>query len=153
MFWYSVKKCICAAVAVVFSLLLAVGIRAVNVSKFSAIEGERTFFLDSASSQALIKTELALSDLGRVKGECVSFSIHTYEGGRYALSEEIAVEIAARYGAEIQCIEECAGVTSYYAYTARWQEYMLVDGKPVNLHIAVSKEECVVGTPIIFGGF
>lgn len=149
MFWFSVKKFVYLAVAVVFSLAFVIGIKAVSVSKLSEIKGERTFFLDSASSQALMKTELALSDLGRVKGECVSFSINVCEGIRYALSEEIAT----RYGAEIQFIEECVGVTSFYAYTARWQEFILVDGKPVNLHIAVSKEKCVVGTPIIFGGF
>lgn len=153
MLWYSVKKFVYLAAAVAFSLALAIGIRAVSVSKLSAIKGERTFFLDSASSQALMKTELALSDLGRVKGECVSFAINTFDGGRYALSEDIATEIATRYGAEIQFIEECAEVTSFYAYTARWQDFILVGGKPVNLHIAVSKEKCVVGTPIIFGGF
>ena len=135
------------------STLFGIGIKAANVSKLSDLSGARTFFLDSADSQALMKAELSLSDLGRVKGECVRFSVNSYAGGRYAASDDIAASIAARYGAEILVVEECAGVISYYAYVKSWGERISVGGKPVNLHIAISKEECVVGTPIIFGGF
>ena len=153
MFIYRLKNCICVALALVFSLFIAVGVKTANISRFSALEGERTFFLGSASSQALIKTELRLSDLNKVKGECVSFALEDYEGGMYLLSEDIASAIAEEFDAKILFKETCANVTSYYCYTPRWQDTILIEGQPINLHVAVSNERCAVGAPIIFGGF
>ena len=153
MFIHRLKNFICVALALIFSLLIAVSIKTANVFRLSALEGERTFFLGSASSQALIKTELILSDLSKVKGECVSFALETYEGGRYLLSDDIASAIAEEFDAKILIKEEVADVTSYYCYTPRWGDEILLAGQPINLHVAVSKTQCAVGTPIIFGGF
>ena len=153
MFIHRLKNCICVGLALVFSLFIAVSVKTANISRLSALEGERTFFLGSASSQALIKTELRLSDLNKVKGECVSFALETCEGGRYLLSEDIASAIAEKFEAKILFKETCAGVTSYYCYTPRWQDTILIEGQPINLHVAVSNERCAVGAPIIFGGF
>ena len=153
MFIYRLKNCICVALALVFSLFIGVSVKTANVSRLSALEGARTFFLDSASSQALMKTELILSDLNKVKGECVSFALDTYEGGRYALSDDIASAIAEEFDAKILLREACAGVTSYYCYTPRWGDTILIENQPINLHVAVSNERCAVGAPIIFGGF
>lgn len=153
MFIYRLKNCICVALALVFSLFIGVSVKTANVSRLSALEGERSFFLGSASSQAHIKTELRLPDLNKVKGECVSFALEGYEGGRYSLSEDIVSAIAETFEAKILFKETCAGVTSYYCYTPRWQDTILIEGQPINLHVAVSNERCAVGAPIIFGGF
>ena len=153
MFIHRLKNCICVGLALVFSLFIAVSVKTANISRLSVLEGERTFFLGSASSQALIKTELRLSDLNKVKGECVSFALEDYEGGRYLLSEDIASAIAEEFDAKILFKETCAGVTSYYCYTPRWQDTILIEGQPINLHVAVSNERFAVGAPIIFGGF
>ena len=153
MFLYRLKNFIYVAVAVVFSLLVFMAMKTANVSRLSSIQGERVFFLDSASSQGLMKEELSLVELGRVKGECVSFSLNTYEGGRYALSEDIAQAIAKEFDAKILLKEEIAGGTSYYCYTSRWQDHILIEGQIINLHVAVSNGQCSVGAPIIFGGF
>ena len=153
MFVYRLKNFICVALAVIFSLFFAVGIKAVGVSRLADIEGERTYFLDSASSQGLRKNALLPSELTRVKGECVHTEISTYEGGRYKTNEEIAKAIAARYHAEIYIIEEVDGVLSYYAYTEKWQDGLYINGKKINLHVAVGNGRLVVGTPIIFDGF
>ena len=67
-------------------------------------------------------------------------------------NEEIAEEIALCYGAEILFTEEADGVVFYYAYTARWQDGLYINGVKINLHIAVGKVNLAVGTPIIFDG-
>lgn len=151
--FYRVKNFICVALAVLFCLFFAVGVKAVSVTRFADIEGKRIYFLDSASSQGLRKESLSVVDLTRIKGECVFTEISAYDGGRYLTNEEIAEEIAHRYGAEILFTEEAGGVVSYYAYTARWQDGLYINGVKVNLHIAVGKVNLAVGAPIIFDGF
>ncbi|MBO5737328.1 MAG: YwmB family TATA-box binding protein [Clostridia bacterium] len=153
MFIYRVKNFICVALAVIFSLFFAVGVKAVSVTRLSDIEGKRTYFLDSASSQGLRKDSLSVADLTRVKGECVFTEISTYDGGRYLTNDEIAWKISTQYGAEILFTEEVDGVVSYYAYTTRWQDGLYINGVKINLHIAVGKENLAMGTPIIFDGF
>ena len=153
MFVYRLKNFICVALAVIFCLFFAVGVKAVSLTRLADIEGERTYFLDSASSQGLRKESLTVSDLTRVKGECVFTEISTYDGGRYLSNEEVAVEIATRYGAITLFEEAVDGVVSYYAYTSRWQEGLYINGRKVNLHIAIGKGRLAVGTPIIFDGF
>ena len=151
--FYRVKNFICVALAVLFCLFFAVGVKAVSVTRFADIEGKRIYFLDSASSQGLRKESLSVVDLTRIKGECVFTEISAYDGGRYLTNEEIAEEIAYRYGAEILFMEEADGVVSYYAYTARWQDGLYINGVKINLHIAVGKVNLAVGAPIIFDGF
>ena len=153
MFFYRLKNFICVSFAVIFCLFFAVGVKAVSVTQLADIEGKRTYFLDSASSQGLRKEVLSISDLTRIKGECVFTEISAYEGGRYLSNEEIAVEIATHYEAEILIKEEVDGIISYYAYTPRWQDGLYINGKKINLHIAIREENLAVGTPIIFDGF
>ena len=153
MFFYRLKNFICVALAVLFCLFFAVGMKAASVTRLAEIEGKRTYFLDSASSQGLRKESLSLCDLTRVKGECVFTEISAYGGGRYLTSEEIAQGIATRYGGEILIREERDGVVSYYAYVPSWQGGLYIGGKKINLHIAVGGERLAVGTPIIFDGF
>ena len=98
--------------------------RATNVSHLSAWKGKRTFFLDSASSQAISKTELSLLDVFRVKGESVQISLKEFDGGRYAdklnidgqVRDEIAREIADTYGALPVLKESACGIDSYYFF-------------------------------------
>lgn len=153
MFVYRLKNFIRALLAIAFSLLVALCVRAANVSRLSSIEGKRTFFLDSASSQGLQKEALSLGELSRVKGECVSFALDEYKGGRYASSEQLAETLAREFDAEILIKEEACGVTSYYCHTALWQDEIFVEGQAINLHIAIGEKNCVVGAPIIFGGY
>ena len=153
MFAYRLKNFICVTIAVLFALFFAVGVKSVSVARFADIEGERVYFLDSASSQGLRKETLSLADLTRVKGECVFTGIATFDGGMSLTKKELAQDIATRYGAEILFQEEACGVVSYYAYTPRWQDGLYINGVNINLHIAVGEERLAVGTPIIFDGF
>jgi len=153
---WRIKRFIVVTLAVMFCAVFAFTVRLVNLSRLSDIEGERTYFLDSSSSQALRKTELSLRDIGRVKGECVRVDFSKEEGGRYALNNDydaLAQGIAERYSAKILFTEEVCGVTSYYAYTPLWEDFITVGNKRVNLHIAVKKTGYAVGTPMIFDGY
>ena len=150
---YRLKNLLCVALAVIFCLFFAVGVKATAVTRLADISGKRVYFLDSPSSQGLRKERLTIRDLTRVKGECVFTEISAYGGGRYLTKEEIACEIAARYGAEILFTEETDGVVSYYAYTQKWQDGLYINGLKINLHIAVGEERLAVGTPIIFDVF
>ena len=136
------------SLALVFSLGCCFCVKTAHVSRLSALQGERTYYLDSLSSQSLIKTKLTVWDLFRVQGESVCFTL-TEEGEGFARS------LVENYGGKILFKEEVCGAVSYYAYIPKWGGGIMLNGRKVNLHIAVSKENsgCKVGTPIIFGGF
>ena len=148
-------------IASVLFLGCVVCFRAANVSRFSVWEGRRTFFLDSASSQSLIKTELSIFDVFRIKGESVQISIEEYDGGKYAnkknidgqVRDEIAQAIAEEYGAYPLFKESVCGIDSYYFYSLELPFGIELNGKKVNLHVAVAEDYVAIGTPIIFGGF
>lgn len=140
------------SLALIFSLALCFCVKAAYTSKLSFLQGERAYYLDSRSSQSLIKTNLTAWDLFRVKGESVCFTL-TEETETTETTEDFARSLVSCYGGEILFTEEIDGTVSYYAYIPTWGQGIALYGKQVNLHIAVSSNTCKVGTPIIFGGF
>ena len=136
-----ISACVC--VFIIGSLVWASGL-----CKLKDISGKRTFYLYSASSQALQVETLTFSQIFSVKGESVRFSLSA-DSDKRATAEEIL----SSYGAQILWQETVDGVTSYYAQTPRFSNGVQIQGKKINLHVAVSDTECVVGNPIIFGGF
>ena len=146
LFW-RMKSLLSGLVALALVASVGLGIYMMNACKLRALNGERTFYLHSASSQGLRKTELSLADYANITGESVRFA----RGEDSA--EEISRYIAEQYDADILFTEEACDVVSYYCYTKRWEESVIVNGVEVNLHIAVSETQCAVGTPIIFDGF
>lgn len=130
-----------------------------NGSTLSKLQGEHvcehTFYLYSASSQALQKEEITLAELSNVRGESVRFSLDGKTDGKANghAGEMLVKEILGLYGGEIVLVEEVCGVRSYYCYTPCISERIFVEGKPVNLHIAIGAKQAAVGSPIIFGGF
>ena len=135
---------LCSLALVAGVLLIAWSMKVV---KLSSIDGERVFYLESASSQGLRKTELSVRDYAKVKGESVTFFLDGKDG------EETVEEILSLYNARILFVEDSSDVRSYYCYTVKWKECIAVGGYAVNLHIALSGERCAVGTPMIFDGF
>ncbi len=148
MFWFRLKNFISTLMAFLTAAVILVGIWGARISRLSGIDGKRVFYLHSASSQGLRAEELRVRDFPNVKGESVRFDL---DGSTD--TETLAKEIAERYGAKILFAEEACGITSFYCYTDRWTDGVIVRGEAVNLHIAVSKTQCAVGTPIIFDGF
>ena len=134
-----------------FSLAMIAGVLfmawSMRVVKLSEIEGERVFYLHSASSQAEQTSTLSVRDYPKVKGESVIFALNG------ANEETKLQEILSRYRARVLFTEEVCGTRSYYCHTDEWNNAIAIGGYAVNLHIAISNERCAVGTPMIFGGF
>ncbi len=128
-----------------FALLLSVGVVVcvwgMGASRFAFCKGERTFYLHSPSSQAKMQSSLSLLDIARVRGESV------------LVAEEEGLALIQSLSAEVLFVEDAGGVRSYYCYTPAYYGGLRVGEYLVNLHIAVGEGRCVVGSPIIFGGF
>lgn len=146
MLFTRLKNCICLALAAALAVCLFFAAQSANVCKLSAIVGERTFYLDTGSSQSLRKTTLTLRDFSRVRGECVRFDFSGEE-------QTLVQEILQKYGATLLFCEKAGGSVSYYAYSPAFVGDVNVNGYLVNLHIAFNAAECAVGTPLIFDGF
>jgi hypothetical protein len=119
---------------------------AMNCISLKKTAGERIFYLNSSSSQGLMKNTLCFRDLPRVRGESVCF-MHQIN------AQDLALQIFKDYDAEVLFVERVGDVISYYGYAQGLGEVLCLDGYIINLHVAVTNERCVVGTPIIFGGF
>ncbi len=143
MLLWCLKKILKTVVSLLIAFYVLLFAWSFAVSKLANLDGERTYYLYSASSQAAQKKALSFLDLGHIKGESV----------RLAYREGLVQELCAAYGAEVALTEEVGGIRSYYCITPDWADGVTVGGKRVNLHIAVRGEECVVGSPIIFGGY
>ena len=106
--------------------------------------GENYTFYLGANSSALAKASpnpVLEKYAYSVKGESVQYSGNRLE------------ELTQRYRAKLLFTEEACGVTNYYFYSPLLKNSVELGGYAVNLHIAVSAEKTVAGTPIIFGGF
>jgi len=145
---WKIKQGIYAFLSVVLATVFCLFFYALNACKFSSFQGRREFYLYSASSQAIVKTQLSISDLNKIKGESVSFLLAETE------SEDVVVDrVLKKYGASVRFIEENAGVVSYYCYTDKFQNFIMLNGVEINLQIAIDGDRAVLGTPLIFGGF
>lgn len=131
-----------ATVCACLVFMLTIGaLRLQNAFPLSALTGERTYYLDSLSSQATLRKRLRFMEIFRVRGQSVKLN-----------GQVDAQEIASRYGATLVKTERVGEVVCYYYFIAG-KTGVCVDGAIVNLHIAVSESETVVGAPFIFGSF
>lgn len=127
---------------------LAFGLFLFNAFPLNELDGAHTYYLYSPSSQAQMQTALCPFDALFLTGESVSFS-----KPQGKTDEEIIQTLVKQFNAEIVAKEEICGEVSYYAFSPNLQGGAFVQGVRVNLHIALSKEQCAVGTPVVFGGF
>ena len=106
-------------------------------------KGERYEFYTGTSSGEIVLASSPFQKLllPNVKGESVR-----YQGDRVE-------ELLFRFDAEVLFIEEAAGIINYYCYSPALENAIELNGKRVNLHIALSGERTAAGTPVIFGGF
>ena len=153
-FWYRLKYFLQTILAFALALFVIGALCTARISRFSNIEGERVFYLQSASSQGLRKENLSFVDFPNIRGESVRFML-----SERVSKEEFVESFAQEYGAEILFTETLADVTSYYGYTTKWTDGIMINGRKINLHIALSMEDdeggtlCVIGSPIIFDGY
>ncbi len=57
------------------------------------------------------------------------------------------------YGAKLLFIESCNGVTNYYYYSKKISSKEVFKNKKVNIQVAVTSDNIVIGSPIIYGGY
>ncbi len=144
MFYWRIKNTVSATLSLLLSLGILFLLALFIAGGLSVYKGERRYYLDSATSQGLCKENLSLLEIFRVRGESVYI-----ENAEEGFAEEVIKE----FNAQVLWTEEVDGVLSYYCYSPRLREGVMIGGRKVNLHIARSKQVCVLGSPIIFGGF
>ncbi len=150
MFLARLKNFIATAGALLLALLLLLCVWTLSSDTFHGLEGERTYYLYSASSQATIKESLSLREIFAVEGESVQISVRAGEEG---LVREKLDCLLKSLQAELVYSEQAGDAYAFYYFTPAWANGILVNGKRVNLHIAVGENRCVIGSPVIFGGF
>lgn len=138
-----------AVLACAFFTFVCALIRVGNASKLRELQGDRTFYLNSASSQSLVKKTLSLSDIPKLKGESVTIRKTLTGQEKTAFVEELL----EKYDAYIIMEEACGETVSYYCYSPNLGECVLLGDSAVNLHIAIAPSRAAIGVPLIFGGF
>lgn len=131
-------------IAVMLSVMLCVLV-VYALLRRPVFEGGTSYelYCGTSSAEIILTENPALTKLLRfdVRGESAR-----YEG-------DMSAELMSKYAAELRFTEEAAGVINYYLYSKKLPAGILLNGREINLHIAVSETQTVAGTPIIFGGF
>ena len=130
-------------IAFIFSTAVFFAVGFLNVTAFP-FEGDKEYYLYSPSSQAQIKKSVNLLEVPFIRGESVTIN-HS--------SKELLEKVLADYDAKIVKVEKFDGGVSYYCYSCKLKDGIVLDGEFVNLQVAIKKESTVIGTPIIFGGY
>lgn len=144
-------ECIKTVVAIVVAACVGLAVLSGYRGKLFDVgkDGERTYYLHSASSQATMKRDISLDELFCVYGESVAF----VDEGLVDERKAKALKELQECGAMVLFEETVDGVWSVYGYLPSLYEPVVVKGEKVNLHIAISKTRTVVGSPIVFGGY
>ena len=107
-----------------------------------------TFYSQSESSQA----QIVLADASEALAVKWSIASLTGESARYEDAEEAFAQ-AEKYRAELLIVRTVQDVTDYYYYSPCLGGGVVLEGKKVNLHIAVRGSSANIGSPLIFGGY
>ena len=145
MFFLRLKNFIGTVMALIVALGVLFFAQSLQIVRFAGLEGRRSFYLKSSSSQAVIKESIFPWEFFDVEGESVLFPCEN--------REETLSQLLQKYNAEILFEEHAGGSVSYYCLTKKWTDGIKIDGMFVNLHVAFNGAYCAVGSPIIFGGF
>lgn len=118
-----------------------------NTTTLLGASGRYTYYLYSPSSNAQQTQTLCILDLPFVQGQSVKV-----EGVTRGEETEFLTAFAEDNQIEWLFTETFEGGVSYYGYTPNVTQKTMIYGQFVNVHLAVS-DECVLGSPIIFGGY
>ncbi len=113
---------------------------------FADAEGVFTVCAGESSSSKMECVDkeayIALAKSKTLGGQSVSFSDTEYMN-----------KIVAKLRAKKLFCESAGDIVTEYYYTPRIRNFVVIKGRKVNLQIAYGKENCCVGTPVIFGGY
>ena len=62
-------------------------------------------------------------------------------------------EIFDKFDVEVKFCEVAENVVCYYGYSKKFPYRKKINGKVVNVHVAVEGDRVTLGTPIIYGSF
>ncbi len=131
----------------ILSILLGIGFN-VRVGGQIPIEGKHTFYLLSASSQAIIvdRGDIEYKKFVYLMPLCKGESVEVKDNSALAdfLKEKSAVKVFS---------ERIGEITNNYYYSAKIPVYMSINGQKVNIHISENNGKCQVGIPLIFGSY
>jgi len=71
----------------------------------------------------------------------------------YYLNVDKSAEILENFNAKVIFTQSISDIKNIYAYSEEIEDYIILNGQKINLHIAVTKDKTVAGSPIIFGGY
>ena len=94
------------------------------------------------------RTQLSLREnefifLSGVKGESCVIEDENFDLEKYL----------TQMRASIIFTHEFEEYKNYYAYSPKIKYYKIIDGKMINLHVCVKKDQIKIGSPIIYGSF
>lgn len=81
------------------------------------------------------------------EGEVLGFAV------RYDLGKVSENELLGCLKAQVVKVERVGDITLYYAYSHRMSNGVYVDGKKVNVQIAVTDSAITLGSPLIMGSY
>ncbi len=137
------------------SLLFLCIFKANNLFLFESQYGEWTFYLLSNSSNAKIVTysyeeRMTAQTLQRIVGQSVFFDYSHIDEGECLQTVESQIE---KYGARLIFKEEGEWGVSEYYYSPKLFNFVIIEGKKVNFHVAKNDTGITVGYPLIFSGY
>ncbi len=143
MWFFKILEFLKWLIALTLSAATFFAIAFLNTTAFP-FEGGKEYYLYTPSSQSQIKKQVSVLDLPFIRGESVTIE---------SASNELLEELLTKYGATVVKVEEFLDGVSYYCYSPKLKGGLVIDGRMVNLQVAVKGERTVLGTPIIFGGY
>lgn len=148
-FFFAVRNFFKTFFAVLLSIILFLFVAILTTTAFP-FEGQKEYYLSSASSQSLIKSEISLTDLLLLRGESVRFTVE-YETEK--AKQTYLNDILTKYKAKVLKVENYEDGISYYCYSAKLKRGVNLDGVTINLHVVIKEDGITLGTPLIFGGY
>ncbi len=112
---------------------------------FIGYSNEFTLYVQSNSSNCVFR---------RVNSFGYLFNVNVFgESCKVEKSAFILDDFLDKFSAQIVLVEEVDGLTSYYAYSKDIRYLQVINGKKVNLHVAVGENTVTLATPVVYGSF
>lgn len=98
-------------------------------------------YTGSNSSNAVVKrVDTGYFSFDKIYGESCSLNLSPQE-------------IFDKFDVEVKFCEVAENVVCYYGYSKKFPYRKKINGKVVNVHVAVEGDRVTLGTPIIYGSF
>ena len=120
----------------------------IDGGSFLKVDGLHTFYLYSKSSNAKIvtltedKAYYFTYFKNSIKGESVIF-----------YNEEKVIKLISDLSAKKMFCENGENFHCEYYYTDKIDDYVILNGEKINLHVCYLEDYISVGTPIVFGSY